>query len=199
MDKNQIRTLEQISMNAWPSLQTMLYDSWILRFAQGVTRRSNSVNPLYGSRIDIKQKISFCEQLYNKKNLSPIFKITPAIFPHDLDDILSDKGYIKQAETSVQTCDLKKTVFETKPDIIIQEKLEEEWVGSFVELNEFDTEKTKFYFKIFNNIVPEAVYASYRISNQIVGCGLGVKQNDHIGLFDIVVDKEHRGVGLGYL
>ena len=198
MFKKHVLDLEQLSMNAWPSLQTMLYDGWVLRFAEGVTRRSNSVNPIFGSSLDNEEKISFCENLYKQKNLPTIFKLTLCVYPCDLDKILARREYKQQAETSVQTCDLTKAVFETKPNIILNEKLEKDWVRSFVTLNEYETAKITIYHKILQNIVPEVVYASYRISNQIVGCGLGVRQGDHIGLFDIVVDKEHRGVGLGY-
>jgi hypothetical protein len=28
-----MKLIEEIAMNAWPSLQTMFYDGWIIRFA----------------------------------------------------------------------------------------------------------------------------------------------------------------------
>ena len=43
------RRLEEVAMNAWPSLQQMLFDGWIVRLAQGYTKRANSVNPLFES------------------------------------------------------------------------------------------------------------------------------------------------------
>ncbi len=197
-DNITIQILEQHTMNAWPSLQTMFYDGWILRFANGVTRRSNCVSPILGSTLNAEVKISFCEKLYRKKNLSTIFKLTSHVYPPGLDEMLDLRGYHTQAETSVQTCNLTQAHFATKQGIVLDEELHEDWVRSFVELNEYDRSKIQTYYKILKNIVPETVFASYSISNQIVGCGLGVMQGDYIGLFDIVVDKEHRGVGLGY-
>ncbi len=196
--KNDILILEQLSMNAWPSLQSMFYDGWILRFANGVTRRSNSVNPMYESTRDVEEKIAFCEKIYSEKILPTIFKLTSAACPAQLDEVLSQRNYQRQAETSVQTFDLTKAIFEANRSIILNENLEENWVKSFVSLNKYDTDKNQIYHAILQNIIPETIFASYRIGNRIVGCGLGVKQGKYIGLFDIVVDEEHRGVGLGY-
>jgi len=185
-------------MNAWPSLQTVHYDGWILRFANGVTRRSNSVNPMYDSTRDVEEKITFCEKIYTEKKLPTIFKLTSVACPANLDKILSQRNYLRQAETSVQTFDLTNAHFEANRSIILNENLEENWVRYFVSLNKYNTDKIQLYHAILENIIPETIYASYRIGNEIKGCGLGVKQGKHIGLLDIVVDEEHRGVGLGY-
>ena len=196
--KKDILTLEQISMNAWPSLQTMLYDGWVFRFANGVTRRANSVNPICDSTIDIDKKIAFCEKQYSKKDLPAIFKMTSAVNPPELDAVLESKGYIKQAETSVQTLDLKTAEFNVFPTVKIENELDEKWVKAFVELNRFDEDKIETYNSILKKIIPQTAFAAYSISNRIIGCGLGVKQENYIGLFDIVVSEEHRGVGFGY-
>ena len=81
-----IRKIEELSMNAWPSLQTKLYDGWVLRFSDGYTRRANSVNPIYESKIVLDEKIDFCEKEYEQRNLPTLFKLTAE---RTLDNILA--------------------------------------------------------------------------------------------------------------
>jgi len=80
-----IRQFEQISLNAWPALQTIFYDGWILRFANGVTRRANSIIPLFESNLDIGEKIATCEDIYREHNLPAMYKMTVSVSPLNLD------------------------------------------------------------------------------------------------------------------
>ena len=97
-----IRLLEELSMNAWPALQTLLYDGWVLRFAEGYTRRANSVNPLYPSTRDALEKIEACERLYRGQGLAVIFKLTAASQPERLDEMLA---LLRQAGSLAQEGD----------------------------------------------------------------------------------------------
>ena len=101
-----ITTIEEISLNAWPGQQTLIYDGWVIRFANGYTKRANSVNPLYASRVELTEKIEFCEHLYREQNLDAVFKLTSASCPGNLDDVLAAKGYRKESPTSVQLLEL---------------------------------------------------------------------------------------------
>jgi N-acetylglutamate synthase len=51
--EEQIKTVEEISLNAWHPLEQILYDGWILRFAEGYIKRANLVNPVYLSTQNI--------------------------------------------------------------------------------------------------------------------------------------------------
>jgi hypothetical protein len=72
-----IKVLEELSLNAWSTLQTKLYDGWILRFANGYTKRSNSINPIYHSTLQLQEKIEICENEYKKQNLPVVFNLNP--------------------------------------------------------------------------------------------------------------------------
>ena len=56
---DKILLYEELSLNAWPSLQTQFYDGWILRYTNGYsyTSRANSVNLLYPSVLNVSEKL----------------------------------------------------------------------------------------------------------------------------------------------
>ncbi|RRN74187.1 hypothetical protein EI200_02485 [Peribacillus simplex] len=57
-----MQKLEELLMNALAALQTQIYDGWVIRFADGYTKRANSINPIYLSNENVKKIISNCEK-----------------------------------------------------------------------------------------------------------------------------------------
>lgn len=57
--------IEELSLNHWQSLSTLLYDGWVLRFADGYTKRANSINPIHYSTCNLTIKIKECENIYS--------------------------------------------------------------------------------------------------------------------------------------
>ena len=106
MDFENIRQIEEAGLNAWPSHQQVLYDGWLLRFADGYTKRANSVNPVYKSPLGIDEKIEACEGFYRKMGLPPVFRLTP-LAQEALDPSLAARGYRVLHPTRVLTLDLK--------------------------------------------------------------------------------------------
>jgi hypothetical protein len=71
------RRIEESSLGAWPALLDSDFDGWRLRFADGYTRRANSITPLSPSRLALEDKIAACECLYAERGLPAIFRLTP--------------------------------------------------------------------------------------------------------------------------
>lgn len=63
------KRVEEVSLNAQPALQHLFFDGWILRFSKGYTKRANSINPLFYSRLDTAEKVATSEKLYTEKGL----------------------------------------------------------------------------------------------------------------------------------
>jgi GNAT superfamily N-acetyltransferase len=190
--------LEEITLNAWPALQTVLYDGWVLRFAEGYTRRANSINPLYPAALDLDAKLAVCEPLYRARGLPVIFKLAEGAAPPDLDAALAQRGYHAEAHTSVQLLDLTRVPLEpTDGRVSVAATPADEWLDAFARMSDLSAHRRAILPRILANIVPARAYAAISADGRIVAAGLGVAQSGCIGLYDIVTDPAYRGRGLG--
>lgn len=136
-----IRAIEELSMNAWPAMQTLHYDGWVLRFADGYTKRANSVNPLYDSKMDLDEKIKVSESFYRDKGLPTVFKMTAASAPANLDTRLVARGYRIDSPTSVQLLDLSAAEYKITDAVDLTSTDSEAWHESFARMNNVDSNR----------------------------------------------------------
>jgi ribosomal protein S18 acetylase RimI-like enzyme len=192
-----IRRLEEISIDAWPALRMELHDGWVLRFADGYSRRSNSVYPLYRPEMDPREKIQECERIYGEIGLRTVFKMTAACEPRNLDDILAGEGYRREASTSVQLLDLAGWEG-TQPDgSRLQKEPSEEWLITQSRMSGLAPGQAAVAQRILALIRPPRAFASLEAGGQIVACGLGMIRRRYLCLYDIVVDEQLRRQGYG--
>src|SRR5258705_8336599 len=130
------RRLEEVAMNAWPALQQLLFDGWIVRLAQGYTKRSNSVNPLFESHLDVVDKIVACEHLFTAKKLPVVFRLTPFVSPAHLDQVLAQRGYHVIDPTLVMHLDLQHAHIQNTPRVALREETLHDWLPVFCRLSE---------------------------------------------------------------
>lgn len=91
-------TIEEVCLNAWPALQEVHYDGWIVRFADGLTKRTNSANAVRRGVLSIRDKIAHCENLYRAQNRPPIFRVL-SYLDDGLAPALAARGYRRIEET----------------------------------------------------------------------------------------------------
>ena len=190
-----IRCIEEYSTNAWPALQTLLQDGWVLRFANGFTRRANSVYPLYPTTLPLDEKISACEALYHAQGLPTCFKMTPASQPAGLDDALLARGYLLEAPTSVQQLDLRALPVEALADVEVAPRPSAEWLLEFGSMSGSSEQHQAAHQQILASILYPCGYAALRCQGQLASCGLAVLQDGCLGLFDIVTAPAYRRQG----
>ncbi len=192
------RKFEELAMNAWPSLQTKLYDGWVLRFANGYTRRANAVCPIYESTLSLDEKIDFCEKEYELQNLPAQFKLTAESKPKGIDSRLEERGYVRINETTLRTMDLSQYACPESHDVIVESQFNDKWLAGFFECsNIVDKEVQLSARKILNNILGPVIYVTKQMEGKIVACGYGAIEGDYVGIFDIVVDENFRRNGYG--
>lgn len=192
-----IATLEEISLNALPALQTLFYDGWIVRQAKGYTRRANSVQTFGASTQSVDAKIAYCEALYRANNLAVVFKMTPASQPAGLDQQLAARGYTYEAGTLVQTSNLAALDTVYTPQVQISETWSDLWFTEYCRMNQTNSANWETLKQLLQLILPKTGFALLTDSDGIRACGLGVAQNNFVGLYDIVVDAAARRRGYG--
>lgn len=194
---NKILRFEELSLNAFPSLSTELYDGWVLRYSNGYTYRGNCVNPLYPSSIDLETKIKHCEDMYFSKSLPCVFKITQNT-KEKLDELLAIKNYKLEKEVNIMGLNLSDINFEEHEDVSVFYSLDESWLNDFMYLNDTYKEPIKSTAKkMLNRISTQVFCAAIYDSSKMIACGLGVLEDHILGLYDIRVLKEYRRKGFG--
>ncbi|MEZ4669566.1 MAG: GNAT family N-acetyltransferase [Anaerolineae bacterium] len=191
--------LEELSLNALPALQTCYYDGWIMRFADGYTKRANSVNPLYDTRLDVAEKVAYCESMYAVRKQPTVFKMTPFSQPGSLDEYLARHDYRKETGASVQVVDLDNLArAEGGARVTLSTSASEVWLSSYFRLNNLQERYLPTMRTILNNVAPQKCLAAVFEDGTIAAQGLAVLDQNYLGLFDIVTEPNLRQRGFGY-
>lgn len=212
--EKKIKAIEDLSLNAWPSHQMQLYDGWILRFSYFYTHRTNCVDQIGSSSIPIRDKIEYCEGIYDRWNTPAVFKISPLI-DRAFDHMLSEQGYQIAHTTDVLTMDLE--TFEDKHmfDIIrskskkqlpseavfLQNHISDEWIQALFRLKGMHNPMHRQIVPSMYRAIPkDTIAACITCDGQIKATGLGILDREYIGLYAIHVDtafrQKHWGLAL---
>lgn len=198
-----VQKIEELALNAWPGLQTYLYDGWVIRLAEGYTKRANSVTPLYGyggsGEFGLEEKVERCEGVYQglKRPQPVIFRIPSFVAEaQELDAFLAERGYERLDETLVMGLDLEEAEFEQSRRAYIMPGRDglSSWLSAYGRMSQSRTGEVhqKILLQMLGERCPMML-----MTNETVACGLGVYDAGYVGLFDIVTAEEHRRQGYG--
>lgn len=74
--------IEAASLLAWPAVETLHDGAWVARFANGYTKRANSIQSLdVADHADAGERIEALAEQYRARGLRPTFRITPLAAP----------------------------------------------------------------------------------------------------------------------
>ncbi|MGB2982487.1 MAG: GNAT family N-acetyltransferase [Candidatus Bipolaricaulia bacterium] len=188
--------LEELGLSAWPALEETHYDGWILRFADGHTKRANSISPLYPSTIDVEEKIAACERAHEEHGLPTIFRLTPFSEPATLDQTLDSRDYSMIDRTLVMTRSIAN--FSAPPsDFSIRPVDAETWLDTFERFDLLSPEDMSTRRGIIGRISPDPIPVIAGPADHPTGINLGVREGAAVGLFSLFVAEERRLQGLG--
>jgi GNAT superfamily N-acetyltransferase len=192
------RRVEEASLNAWPALSQLLVDGWVVRFARGFTKRANSVVPLYPSARDPLEKVRFCENLYARERLTPIFRLTSLDDHSALDALLERRGYRRMDPTLVMTRPLEPMA----PPLArgFSSLARGDWLTLYADITSTPATALQLHGLLLQGIRTEHTLGAMRADAATGGwaaCGLAVTESELVGLFDVATRDTLRRRGHG--
>jgi GNAT superfamily N-acetyltransferase len=185
--------VEETCLNAWPALREVLLDGWVLRFSEGLTRRSNSANPLRPvSHTDLRG----CEVLYRRLGLPTIFRVLSLIDP-GVDERLAEAGYTGEGESCVLYAAIDDIAAARDPDVKLLDQPTPEWFDAMAALQNRSSEQAATYRRIVGRLAIPAAFAALSGGEGAVALAYGALHNGLLCYESVITDNRWRRQGSG--
>lgn len=192
-----IRKIEELSMNAFPALDTVYYDGWIIRMSDGKSKRVNSVYSLYPSTINLVEKIRHCESIFKEHRLRRVFKLTDQETGRGLDKYLRNCGYREAGRTHIKTVNLASFSNKNNMEFEYHTDFSKEWYRDLCDADGRSALDRKVVAEAWKMVVPDQCYISLKLKGSRIAFGRGVMDSEYLGIYGIFVNEQHRGKGYG--
>lgn len=191
---DEVRRLEELAFAGWPALESREVAGWRLRFANGYTKRSNSINSLELKAQVNSETVDALEAAYRARGQPPIWRLTP-LAPPGIADILAARGYRAIEPSLLQVCPLHPG-FAADPEVAIHPQPTAAWIEAFCAHSPVRPEHRDTMHRMLGAIAAPVGFAFVEEAGQPMAMGIGVVQGRHMGLFDVLVTPEARRRGL---
>jgi len=199
VSEREIAELELVASRCWPAREIVKYKGWIIHWNDGVTWRANSVLPHeWESSVSVEQVVDYVIDLYREKNTPPAFKISPASQPKELDKLLEEKGFERHMITHVQTAPIER-ISCLDPHLPVDIfKVTDESLDMLMHKSQRGKKAIEVRKEIIYNIEGDKRIARVLMHGNIAGVGLGVVEEDWLGLFSIRTLPEFHRKGVAW-
>lgn len=199
VDLGAVARLERSMLTSWPALSTAFDGDWVIRLADGVTKRSNSVTCLAADDRDLETRIDHIQAIYDRFALPTIFRLSPLASPA-LDTALEHRGWRRFDETIVMTSDIAALDMskggDASLDVHIRTEPDRRWLQSCYRIEGDEGTHLNTLDAMLKGLIPEAGYGRIGTSDQIDALALMVVDAELTGLFEVLTSPAKRRQGL---
>jgi len=187
-----ILALDRLAAAAWMAPEREEHGGWLFRFADGVSRRANSIAPFpLQDGTQFENAIARAEAFYRARGLPPRLQISPAAEPEGLDGILDARGYKIESGVTIMIADARSLANGDAGNADIDQSAPDGWWDTYIEA----------YSRDARSVVAEARDQAFFA--QIIGdggaieaLGLGVIGGRWLGVFGMYTRPACRRRGL---
>lgn len=161
--------LEASAVAAWPARNVLEMGGWLLRFTDGYSHRGNSVAAVDFANNDLHAQVALAEMAYFTRGLSPMFQITPASKPKELEELLIERGYILEAPSHVMVADFS-DIKGSGRDVRLSSDADAGFKSLVVSGSNSYSDGLE-RLEIVSRIEAPRIYATIAVEGEVVACG----------------------------
>lgn len=194
--------IEHASLRAWPALEEVELEGGILRYAQGVSRRSNALVPSANGQFCPQRLIKATKAYYDSKQQAAVVKVLTqnecdGVFS-SLDTLLENDSYEKESPTSVMAVSMQSY----KPrlaGISLQHPMASTfslWVEAWHSIRDFNPDQMTVHQQILERMSGQVHCLVLQDSyGQACATGMAVLNGGKLGIFGMSTRQDFRGQG----
>jgi len=196
IDIGLVAACEERIINAWPAVETLVIDGFVVRFANGYSGRANSASALQVGARFRPGTLDLIEGLYHDAGLSPCVRYTPLCHESVLPEITA-RGYVIRDSSIGMVAPLDDAPSPLN-SLTLTEKPSANWVRA-VSARQTGSKKDADdgLYAIVSRIKLPAAFATLSAEGQEVGFGMTVVERGMAEIGAIVIDERLRGRGFG--
>lgn len=179
---------------AWPPRELRFLDGWLLRAADGHTRRINSTRTSSWSGRDPARAIAAVESWYAARDLPVCFQLTAATAPAGLDGLLAATGYVRLPSVSILVIDPDRDISPTGVELLHRASPA---VMNAICDPHWDRPTRALRAALFARLRRPHRFALALVGGEPAAAGLVVLDGDLAGVFAMRTQAPFRGRGLG--
>jgi ribosomal protein S18 acetylase RimI-like enzyme len=191
-------SVEEACLNAWPALKEIFYDGWLIRLADGETRRTNSVNVIGRGHRALDEKIAHCEEIYAAHNLPAYFRVRSIDDPA-LENTLDARGFRAEDESRTLFLDFTDHAPQAPARAIelSDRPPSTEWLAAHERFTGRAVSTTEIRRRLLDLVaLPIAFAAARDTDGNIVSVAYGALHDGLVSLQWVATDPALRGQGL---
>ena len=186
---------EEACLNAWPALREIVLDGWLVRFAEGLSRRANSANPLSPNSAINQAVLTEAAAFYRRHGAPAIFRVL-TIGPPAVEAALQDHGYTSEGETCSLYGALDAMESAIDPRVTLRPRADRIWFAAMSGLQGHSAEAAHTYRRVIGAISIPASFASVEGEDgRIAALAFGAIHNGMLCYELVVTDPRQRRRG----
>jgi GNAT superfamily N-acetyltransferase len=193
MSLDRIVALERSARAALPALHEVAAPGWLCRVSGGTTKRVNAVVPIApAARLDAVHDLA--RDLYRRHAMPVRFRLSP-LAAAECDTVLDDAGYGQVELSFTMVAPLRRRPIH--PTVHIAARADAAWCAGMAAANGWSQEDDLAHRTLLDRLPAGSAVALVDEGDGPLAFGAAALGEGRACLFDIVVTRRARGLGLG--